>query len=86
MKPKTEILKAYKMTPQQYGSMAMTYGMLSPEMKTKFKRVTNDLIVSAIDMTEEEARHISSMEMDAKTMGDKKFLTPKAKKRLMEIL
>lgn len=86
MKPKFEILKAYRLTPQQYNSMALTYAMLSPEMKTKFKRVTNDLLLSATDMTEEEARFISGMEMDAKTMGDKEFLTPKAKKRLMEIL
>jgi hypothetical protein len=86
MKPKMEILKAYKLTPYQYSSMAMTYGMLSPEMRMKFKRVTNDLLLSSTDMTEEEARFISGMEMDAKTMGDKEFLTPKAKKRLMEIL
>ena len=86
MKPKLEILRAYKLTPQQYSSMALTYSMLSPEMRNKFKRVTNDLLISSTDMTEEEARFISGMEMDANAIGDKGFLTPQAKKRLMEIL
>jgi hypothetical protein len=86
MQPKEKILEAYKLNPKQYSLMASSYFMLTPDMQEKFKRVTNDLSENAADITQDEARFISSMDLDMKRSGQLPFLTPKAKKRLMEIL
>lgn len=86
MPTKVQILRAYKLIPKQYSLMASAYFMLSPDQQEKFKRVTNDLTENASDLSQNEARFISSFDLDMKRGGQLPFLTVKAKKRLMEIL